>query len=123
MAYPSILHGQDSSHSQEFQRLEEHLSNRVQHNSHRQSNPDATAEEHLVEYLGWYVMHCSGRPVCSTHISYSVQVETGFVDGKIEIRGYDTTNSVMDSLLKKRLFEFLDRRVLRKINVQEQPCH
>jgi hypothetical protein len=32
---------------------------------------------------------------------YSVQVETGFVDGKIEIRGYDTTNSVMDSLSKK----------------------
>jgi hypothetical protein len=44
---------------------------------------------------------------------YSVQVETGFVDGKIEIRGYDTTNSVMDSLLEKRLFEFLDRRVSR----------
>jgi hypothetical protein len=37
----------------------------------------------------------------SVHIVYSVQAGTGFVDVGIEIRGYDTTSIVMDSLSKR----------------------
>ena len=66
-----------------------------------------------MEHWGQDVTHCSGRPGCSAHSVYIVQVETGFVDAEIEIQGYDTTNIVMGNLSRRELFEFLDHRVSR----------
>lgn len=96
-----------------FLLFEEHVNNRAQHIDHMRSSLDKKAAEHLGRQCGYCVMHRLGMQGCSAHKLYIAQVETGFVDGKTEIRGCDTTSIVRDSLLRIRWCEFQDHRGLR----------